>query len=305
MVLQGMLILACSMMAFDPDRIVQNDVVSSPSGQFAAVVRWERGVPDFVSMRAGDVPVLQEREDVTVAVYGSGLIAEISIAMDHIDEVHVSDSGTIVAVKNLIGGCSHRAVPDDPFLTVYSAEGTLVGSLKVQDVFTSSDHWQIVTSVNVEYQVRDETFVLTTKRVERAIDLTTAKLVGPKTDILPKPVVTAGPVDIARREYAEPAADCAAAFYDKQVERIDTQQFFDRAIFRADATFPEIMLKARVRGPVIVDVVVSEDGEVLCTRASQLPFGGPQAAMEAVKQWKFTPSPVKFAGELLFRFEDR
>jgi hypothetical protein len=60
---------------------------------------------------------------------------------------------------------------------------------------------------------------------------------------------------------------------------------------------------------VLVDVVVSETGNVLCTRHSALPFGVAEAANAAAKQWEFEPyvvdgKAVKFGGELLFHFED-
>lgn len=310
---------ACTMMQRFPDDILTNEIVASRNGQFAAIVRWHERIPDFGSMRAGDIPSEEgqpPRESVTVALYAPRLIAEIPIALKSIDDVYVSDSGAIVALERLTGGgCYDRAGLEDPFVTVYTAGGASVGALKVGDVLSQRDLWKITyEGAEVAYEVQDEIFVMKVQRsetewVERRIDLATAKLVDPKNDIFPLPRVTAIPVDITLRDYADPPADCAAAFYDKGVERLDSYEFYERAVVRADAVFPDVMIRARVRGPVIVDVVVSEEGEVLCTRSSQLPFGGPQAAMDAVKQWKFTPMivdgrNVKFAGAVLFRFED-
>jgi TonB family protein len=66
---------------------------------------------------------------------------------------------------------------------------------------------------------------------------------------------------------------------------------------------------ARIRGVVRVEVIVSESGEVLCTRNSGFPFGLDQAAVEAARRWKFRPfivsgHPVKAVGEILFHFQD-
>ncbi len=68
-------------------------------------------------------------------------------------------------------------------------------------------------------------------------------------------------------------------------------------------------MKARIRGTVSVDVVVSESDEVLCARNTRLPFGLDTAAVEAARRWKFRlfvidGRPAKVAGEILFHFKD-
>lgn len=74
-------------------------------------------------------------------------------------------------------------------------------------------------------------------------------------------------------------------------------------------TIPPVAIKARIRGTVQVEVLVSESGDVLCGRHSALPFGIDKAAIEAARQWKFRPfviggRAVKVTGELLFHFKD-
>lgn len=312
------------MMPWDPDRLLENEVVSSANGRFRAVVRWYEGVPDFKSRRAGDVfpdgePV---RGSVTVALYESGLLAEIPIDVSRIDHVFVSDTGRyLVAVERPYGVCGARRSTENPFVTVYTAEGALVGSLRVDEVV---GRWDLSTVLwplnNLEYELRHESdrsevFVVkvpttsTTKRGERRIDVATVTLLDPKTDLFPLPRVYTTPVDVPPRDFLPAAADCAAAFDAPDVVRMQSRHFYGRAVFGPVPVFPEVMFKARVRGPVIVDVVVSEYGDVLCTRASGLPFGGTQAASNAARRWRFTPMTidghrVKFAGELLFQFQD-
>lgn len=317
-------VVACSMMPWDPDRLVENEVVSSANGRFRAVVRRYEGVPDFTSRLARDVIPDDERtprNTVTVAFYESHLLAEIPIDVDRVDDVFVSDSGRyLVALERLSSACYERAAPDDPFVTVYTAEGALVGSLTGRDVLGSWDSWGVLFwQNNVVYELRQESdtrevFVVKiqttdTDWVERRIDVATAALLDPKTDIFPKPRVYATPVDVSPRDYVTPSADCAAAFDAPDVVRMQSRHFYARAVFGPVPEYPSIMFKARVRGPVIVDVVVSEEGQVLCTRASKLPFGGTEAASDAARRWRFTPMwingrRVKFAGEVVFHFED-
>ena len=317
-------VAACSMMQWDPDALLENEVASSANGRFRAVVRRYENVPDFTSRLAGEVfpdgvPV---RNSVTVAFYESHLLAEISIDVNRVDDVFVSDSGRyLVALERLYGACGTRASAEDPFVTIYTAEGALVGSLNVGDVLGSWDLWNVSWMRNSEavYGLRQESdgrevFVVKIETsdenwVERRIDVATVALLDPKTDIFPKPRVYATPVDVPLRDYLAPPADCAAAFDAPDVVRMQSRHLYGRAVSGPMPMFPEVMQKARIRGPVIVDVVVSEDGDVLCSRASKLPFGGTEAASNAARRWRFTPMwidgrRVKFAGELVFHFED-
>lgn len=60
---------------------------------------------------------------------------------------------------------------------------------------------------------------------------------------------------------------------------------------RADYT--EMARRARVSGIVIVEAIIDEKGDVTETRVLKgLPMGLDQAAVEAVKTWKFTPATV-------------
>ena len=79
------------------------------------------------------------------------------------------------------------------------------------------------------------------------------------------------------------------------------------AIRKQRPTYPPIARAARVSGPVQVIVTISEQGNVIDAYAAD---GNPmlrQAAVEAARQWLFTPTklsnvPVKVQGMLTFNF---
>ncbi|MDX2044325.1 MAG: energy transducer TonB [Acidobacteriota bacterium] len=79
------------------------------------------------------------------------------------------------------------------------------------------------------------------------------------------------------------------------------------AIRKQRPTYPPIAKAARVSGPVQVVVTISEQGKVIDAYAAD---GNPllrQAAVEAARQWLFTPTtlskvPVKVQGMLTFNF---
>lgn len=80
-----------------------------------------------------------------------------------------------------------------------------------------------------------------------------------------------------------------------------------RALSRPQPPYPPIAKAARVSGPVEVEVVVNESGEVIWAEAVS---GHPllmQAAVAAARQWRFEPAklrgqPVKVTGLITFTF---
>jgi len=77
----------------------------------------------------------------------------------------------------------------------------------------------------------------------------------------------------------------------------------------AAPVYTEVARKARVQGVVIVEAIIDEKGDVTNTRILKgLPLGLDQAALEAVKTWKFKPAifegkPVKVYYTLTVNFK--
>ena len=80
-----------------------------------------------------------------------------------------------------------------------------------------------------------------------------------------------------------------------------------RAVFRAEPLYPAAAKNERVSGTVIVEVTVSETGNVMSTRAVCGPDLLVPAAVEAARKWRFAPTllsgvPVKVIGTITFNF---
>jgi TonB family protein len=65
-------------------------------------------------------------------------------------------------------------------------------------------------------------------------------------------------------------------------------------ISRTAPKYPPEARKARAGGIVIVEVIIDKTGRVVAARILKaLPFGLSEAAVEAVKQWRFKPATVR------------
>lgn len=63
-----------------------------------------------------------------------------------------------------------------------------------------------------------------------------------------------------------------------------------RAIHRVDPQYPPAAREARVQGMVILELIIDESGSVREARILKgLPYGMDQAALDAVRQWRFEP----------------
>jgi protein TonB len=64
-------------------------------------------------------------------------------------------------------------------------------------------------------------------------------------------------------------------------------------ISSVDPTYPEVARKARIAGIVIVECTINKNGDVTDVRVLKpLPFGLDQAAVDAVRRWKFRPGTL-------------
>jgi hypothetical protein len=333
---------ACSAMNWDPNDLVENTPVFSANGRFCAVVRHHEGITDFTAERAGKVfrfddpeplddfeetadTVPAARRPVIAALYETGarrtLLAEIPLDAETAGSVLVSDSGRFLVVTGGSGGggCGGYLRADDPLVLIHTVSVTGAALLKVSDILTPSDATRLsMGDAAVSYSLRHESdasevlvlsFAAQPRNMERRIDLAGGALLDEKRDLYPAPRVYATATGAELRRDYEPSSGCADGFGGSDLLRLDSNELFARAVAGPLPPFPVIALKARIRGMVRVEVIVSETGDVLCTRRTPFPFGIADAAEQAVRRWRFRPvledgRPVKAVGEILVHFKD-
>lgn len=91
-------------------------------------------------------------------------------------------------------------------------------------------------------------------------------------------------------------------------QRVASSVLSGRAIRRAEPPYPTIAKQTHTSGDVIVEVVVSESGDVASARVVS---GHPllrDAALQAARNWRFTPTllggkPTKVVGTITFAFK--
>lgn len=306
---------ACSLRQWDPNDLLENEPVYSANGRFCVVERYYEGIPDFASERAGKVlglddvetagekPAVPPRTNVTVALYEIGrdrrrLISEFPIPIASLGTLLVSDSGKYVIAAKAPSGrfCwSKGSEPTDSMVTIYAADGRRAGSLAINEIVTPYDAWELAYDLHafVNFELRHESdareVVVVSipiseldepERYEtRRVDVATATLIDEKREIFPSP-----------HTYATAAAG--------------SEELFSRAVLGVLPSFPEVMIKARIRGLVRIHVVVSDDGRVQsASMVKPLPFGADTAAIEAARQWKFQRGTT-MSGDIVFHFED-
>jgi protein TonB len=92
-----------------------------------------------------------------------------------------------------------------------------------------------------------------------------------------------------------------------QVLRISTGPLQGSALRRVEPVYPPLAITTRTKGSVVVEVVISEQGEVISVRAIS---GHPllrDAALKAASGWKWKPTylndvPVRVVGTITFNF---
>jgi TonB family protein len=78
-----------------------------------------------------------------------------------------------------------------------------------------------------------------------------------------------------------------------------------RAKSKVPAVYPELARKMNITGTVKVEVVVAPNGSV---KGAKVVGGHPvlaNAALEAVKKWRFEPATMESSGIVDFKFEPR
>jgi TonB family protein len=315
---------ATSLRPWQRDDVLENPRYVSENGRYVLVVREYPAVGDFASVRADkvidfDAPghefqLLRDDDPETEggALYeGRRLLSVLKVAQDH-SGLLVSDSGDRIITT----GTSSWSWPIETLLRIYDARGTLIRSVAMLDAFTPTDvqtmHFApfdppLDISLQMDSKEGEILAVAVGKVATVRIRTADGTLVDPRRDLLPAARVYASaarePAPLAR---FDPSPDDACF---ANVARIASPQLLARAVERPMPPFPEVARKARIRGRVWAEVVVSESGDVVCARATRLPFGLQQAALAAARQWKFTPYElgghrVPVTSEILFHFVD-
>ncbi len=82
-------------------------------------------------------------------------------------------------------------------------------------------------------------------------------------------------------------------------------EFVRRAKSKVPAVYPDLARKLNIRGTVKVEVVVAPNGSV---KDAKVVGGHPvlaNAALEAVRKWRFEPAAMESSGVVDFKFEPR
>lgn len=93
------------------------------------------------------------------------------------------------------------------------------------------------------------------------------------------------------------------------VQRVDSTMTPPKVISRVEPVYPEVAKKSGISGVVILELTIKEDGSVSDVRVLKpLPLGLDQAAVDAVRQWRFEPAtkegkPVEVAFNITINFK--
>lgn len=200
---------------------------------------------------------------------------------------------------------------DEPLVTILRRDGAVLQRLAATDIFTPNDaqslnhrHFSFVPFyrgetmiVPVPTRMKDPNAPVE----EIRIDLATGKVSRPDHDIFPAPRVWA--IAVAADQPTPPSSETPPCL-SRDVERLSSAEMLARAIEQPMPEYPFIALKARVAGTTRVEVVVGEDGRVLCSRLSKpIAFGIGEVTEKAARRWTFQPAPRKFVGEIEFHFD--
>lgn len=190
----------------------------------------------------------------------------------------------------------------------------MIRAVSPSDIFTARDigslvdpDYSIATSLELDAEGNEVLAFSPRKQTTIHVRLSDGALLDEKRDRLPYPRVVVTETRETAPAFRFVPSEEASCF--DGVARIASAQFMARAIERPLPPYLVIARKARIRGRVWVDVVVSETGDVICAQATAMPFGLREAALDAARQWKFTPyeidgRAVKMTSEMVFRLEN-
>lgn len=216
----------------------------------------------------------------------------------------------------------HSVGYGDNVVVIYRTDGKIIKKFGLEDLLTDGDIEMFPVSASSRWwganHYIDEARKLLVLRVisnrkslwekdakffEIKIDLATGRPLEPKRDLFNQPTVISSVVD--SRLVDEPQVDSSretreetscssnkASFESVKAVRISSEQLYAKAKNRPLPPYPPIAKAARAEGTVIVELLVSKSGDVICARTLS---GHPllkRAAVAAVINWKFEPVPI-------------
>jgi TonB family protein len=210
----------------------------------------------------------------------------------------------------------HSVGYGDDVVVIYNAQGGLIKKFGLEDLLTEGDIETFQRSVSSihwgrEHYIDESQGLLVLKIVsngkssweesatyhELKIELATGRPLEPKRDLFPQPRVSAIVAAIqstaAMADTVSEKPNCASpemSFDATQSLRLSPEQTYAQATARPLPPYPAVAKVARAGGIVVVEVLISKEGNVLCARSIS---GHPllrRAAVAAALNWKFEPS---------------
>lgn len=227
----------------------------------------------------------------------------------------------------------HSVGYGDDVVVIYNATGALVKKFGLEDLLTEGDIETLPRSVSSiwwggEHYIDDANGLLILKVVangksswdhdvkyhEMKIDLATGRPLESKRDLFPQhrvfSSVDAGtaPAPSAALPVKPTCVSAEESFDSPELVHVPSEQLYVKAKERPLPRYPPIAKAAHVEGTVVVEMLVSKAGDVICARSLS---GHPlvrAAAVTAALKWKFEPievagNPAKVVGTVAINFK--
>jgi hypothetical protein len=227
----------------------------------------------------------------------------------------------------------HSVGHGDDVVVIYNAQGALVKKFGLEDLLTEGDIETFQRSVSSmrwggKHYIDESQGLLVLKIVsngkssweesatfhELKIELATGRPLEPKRDLFPQPRVFASVEAVttpAPSEFLPGQPSCSSSeesFDSSDAARIPVERIYAHAKNRPLPPYPPLAKAARAESPVVVEVLISKTGDVICARAlAGHPLLQKVAVMAALK-WTFAPfeasgDAVKAVGPVIINFK--
>jgi len=228
----------------------------------------------------------------------------------------------------------HSVGYGDDVVVIYCSNGAMIKKFGLEDLLTEGDIETFPHSASSIWwggsHYLDPNGLLVLKIVsnskdpwqdgaefhELKIELATGRPLGPKRDLFPQrrffvsSGVDAGTSpELSGWTPSKPVCSSAEESFDStEAVRIPSDQLYAKAKDRPLPPYPPIAKAANIQGAVVVEVLVSKTGDVICAR----PLSGHvllrEAASAAALKWKFESleslgNPAKAIGSIAINFE--